>query len=73
MTRTTCGSEHRRFPRVADAGSQIAAVSDRRGDRFRMMMKVENEIGNAPRGQPLDDASGERLTVHAWINCPVML
>ena len=54
----------RLFPGIAHARAEVAAVADRRGDRFRTMMQVEHDVCDTLGSQPPDDAPNQRFSGH---------
>ena len=58
-------SEHRHFPRVADAHAEIALPSPRRRrQRLRQMMQVEHDVGDAAARSQRRMRSDERHAGH---------
>ncbi len=64
VPRPARGPEHRLLPRVADAGPEVGAVANRGGNRRRLMMQVQDEVGQSVRHQPADCPPCQRLAVH---------
>ena len=58
---TSRRSKDPRFPRVTRRDAEIAPVADQRGDRFRKMMQVDDDVAHVLCAKVLDNAANQRL------------